>query len=467
MFGYAAGSVPATSAPSPTPANPTPAPTNAPKGITALATNNLAAALASPPPHPARNTRHPREFALDLKDIGYLNKIVGKARFRVVEDGTNNPVANATITVFDSTHTTDDKGEWYYEGFGGAATLTLLPPKGTQYIAIQKSLTLAETGKEQVILLTLQKGILISGTVSSNGQPLPNTRIVLDDLDFSGITTDASGHYNVYTSPGAHKVGARKSGYVGSDAEPGALTANKTIDFNLTGGNGRNYATLLGFSIELDQTTPAGPGQEKWSGNFVQLKPVDATVFSITGTTRIAFSNLLVSFDGSGNAQPANNVVKTDLTELPIKLFGYLPVKLTGTDVVTFTKAADGHGQLSGRINIAFDAIQGYRGWSISGSNATLTKAGSATAIDLILLSSNGEQPTDHSYSIATSRQHQRSALRLQYHAQYSNYQYRRCRVHRQDHHAQYKPHPAPNHSIDQTRHQSRPFGRRRPAANG
>ena len=408
MFGYAAGSAPAAAgipaagnAPPPTAATPTPAPANGPKGITALATNNLAAAFGIAAASPGSQYETPREFALDLKDVGYLNKIVGKARFRVVEDGTNNPVAGAVITVFDSTHTTDDKGEWYYEGFGGAATLTLLPPKGTPYIALQKSLTLVETGKEQVILLTLQKGILISGKVSSNGQPLPNTRIVLDDQDFSGITTDASGQYFVYTSPGAHKVGARKSGYVGSDAEPGALTANKTIDFILTGGNGRNYSTLLGFAIELDQTTSAGPGQEKWSGNFVQLKPVDATVFTITGTTRIPFSNLLVSFDGSGNAQPANNVVKTDLTELPIKLFGYLPVKLTGTDVVTFTKAADGHGQLSGHINIAFDAIQGYRGWSITGNNVTLTKTGSTTAMDLVLLSSTGEQPADHSYGIA------------------------------------------------------------------
>ena len=364
--------------------------------VTTAYNSGLALAFGIATSSPGSQYEVPREFALDLKDIGYLDKIVGKARFRVVEDGTNTAIAGARITVFDSTHTTDEKGEWYYEGFGGSATLTLIPPSGTPYIAVQKLLTLAETGKEEVIVLSLKKGILISGIVSSGGNPLPNARILLDDQDFSGITTDASGHYAVYTTPGPHSVGARKQGYVGSSTASAGISENKTINFDLTGSNGRNYSTLLGFAIELDETSPAGAGQEKWSGNFVRLTPVDKNVFTLPAETRIPFSNLVVSFDGSGDPLPANNIVKTDVTELSLKLFGYLPVKLTGGDVITFTRASDGKGQLSGTFSIAWGSIQGYRGWSIAGANATL-------AGNIVLFNSGGQQPTDQSFPLTIS----------------------------------------------------------------
>lgn len=369
-------------------------------GIAAtLSINPLAVAFGVSTSSPGSQYETPREFALDLKDIGYLNKIVGKARFRILEDGTNNPIAGVRINVFDSTHTTDDKGEWYYEGFGGNATLTLLPPAGTQYIAEQRLITLVETGQEQLITVALKKGIAISGTVSSGNKPLPNARILLDGNDFTGILTDALGHYTLFTTPGPHDVGARKQGYVGSDAKTGD---NKPVDFILIGGNTHNYFTLLGFDIELDAASPVGgPGttQEKWSGNFVHLSPIDKSVFTMAPDMRIPFTDLIVSFDTKGNPLPANNIVKTDLTELPLKLFGYLPVKLTGTDVVTFT-GENGAGQLNGKISVAFNSIQGYRGWSLNDNNVTLAKTGATAAGQITLLSSAGNQPADQSFSL-------------------------------------------------------------------
>ena len=125
--------------------------------------------------------------------------------------------------------------------------------------------------------------------------------------------------------------------------------SNKNFDFDLPGSNGRNYSTLLGFDIELDQATDAGGGQEKWTGNFVHLQAIDKNVFGIDNAIKVPFSNLLVSFDAQKDPVPANNIVKTDLTELPLKLFGYLPMKLTGDGVIAFTRATDGRGQLSGK----------------------------------------------------------------------------------------------------------------------
>ncbi|MEO5681563.1 MAG: carboxypeptidase-like regulatory domain-containing protein [Chitinophagaceae bacterium] len=366
--------------------------------IQATLNGSLALAFGIAAASPGSQYEIPRRFAIDLKDVGYLPKIVGKARFRITDE-TNTAIAGVRISLFDSTHTTDDKGEWYYEGFGGSATLTLVPPAGTAYIAEQKLVNLAESGKEELIIVILKKGILISGIVNGGGKPLPGARILLDEQDFGGITTDASGHYEFYTTPGPHKIGARKQGFVGSDKNPADLKPVNAINFDLTGSNGRNYATLLGFAIELDEAVAAGGGQEKWTGNFVGLQPVDQQVFSLPGQTRIPFSNLVVGFDAQGNPVPQNNMVKTDATELPMKLFGYLPVKLTTGDVISFTRAANGNGQLSGKINIAFNAIQGYRGWTMNENTPLLiSKAGAGAADRITVFSSAGPQVTDQNY---------------------------------------------------------------------
>lgn len=119
------------------------------------------------------------------------------------------------------------------------------------------------------------------------------------------------------------------------------------------------------------------------------------------GDMRIPFSNLIVSFDGQGNPMPAGNIVKTDLTELPFKLFGYLPVKMVGEDLIAFTRGSDGKGQLNGKIRIAFGAIQGYRGWSMNdNSNIALATAGSTTAGKITLFSSGGAQAGDENYAL-------------------------------------------------------------------
>lgn len=366
---------------------------------TSLYMGGLAFAFGVGPASSGSQYEVPRRMAVDMKDIGYLNKIVGKARFRIVDES-NNAMAGVSITLFDSTHKTDDKGEWYYEGFGGSATLTLIPPKGTSFIAEQKMVTLKETGVEELIVVTMKKGILISGIVNSGIKPLPDTRILLDDQDFALITTDATGHYSIFTTPAPHKVSARKSGYIGVDKNAPGTPVN-AFNFDLAGSNGRNYSTLLGFDIELDEATPESAGQEKWSGNFVKLKTVDNNIFMVSEDIRIPFSNLLVTFDAQKNPVPQNNIVKTDLTTLQIKLFGYLPVNISTGDVISFTRGSDGHGELNEKMSIAFDAVQGHRGWSMNDNNSLVLKmAGSATD-QVIVFNSGGGSDVSQGFDLA------------------------------------------------------------------
>jgi hypothetical protein len=343
---------------------------------------------------PSLQYEAPREFAVDLRDVGYLNKIVGKARFRVMDEDTRATIPGAAITLFDTTHATDGSGEWYYEGLGGNTVITIIPPAGSTYIPQQATFALAETGVEQVIPIYLKKGVAITGRVTGGGQALSSARVLLDDKDLGSVITASDGRYTLYVAAGEHTISARKQNYIGQDITRTIPSSGATIDFNLKGGNAKKYGTLLGFAIELSSAEPVGNNQEKWSGSFVNLQPADRKAFSTAADTRLPFSNLIVSFAADGTPMPRDNMVKTDVTELSLKLFGYLPVTLTGDkQVITVDKGVSfGDGVVGARLNAGFGIIQGYRGWGIGG-NVPLAPVDSPSSYRMIVFSSGQKQP--------------------------------------------------------------------------
>src|SRR5690606_35862740 len=100
----------------------------------------------------------PRKFAVDVKDIGYLKTLTGKIRFRLLSEQSGERVTGATIQLFDTANVSDGNGEWYYEGFGGATTVTVIPPAGTTFVAVKKLLNIPENGTEQIITISLKTG---------------------------------------------------------------------------------------------------------------------------------------------------------------------------------------------------------------------------------------------------------------------------------------------------------------------
>jgi hypothetical protein len=362
----------------------------------------------------------PRRFAVDVKDIGYLNKISGKVTFRLHETGSEAiRIAGASIHLFDTTNVTDANGEWYYEGFGGTTTVTVVPPASSPYVAIQKIFTLPETGVNTIVNIPIQRGVIVSGRVTSAGMALPDATILIDDNEILKFKTDENGYYQLVTTPGEHKISATKGNYVGKNETQIIASTGAVINFELQGNNGKNYSTLLGFAIELSAVNKLSNGQEKWSGAFVNLKSINANVFETARELRIPFNGVTVSFDANGNAIPAGNTVKTDFTNLSLKLFGFLPAKVQSADGITFTRAADGSGQLAGSIQADFKSLQGYRGWSINedvplyltDTNATTpgkvvvfsSSSNSEAASGYKLLSTSSSQATGNLYGFSVS----------------------------------------------------------------
>ncbi|HRP56737.1 carboxypeptidase-like regulatory domain-containing protein, partial [Agriterribacter sp.] len=285
------------------------------------------------------NTQYeiPRESAMDMKDIGYLEKITGKIQFTIKDKETGQPVADAAVSVFDSTHISDANGQWYYEGFGGSTLVTVKPSPSSEYAPERKLLTLAENGKVQDVTILLEKGVTISGIVKSGNTALVHARVFADDGELSSTTTDDAGNYTLVLKKGEHDLFARMQNYV-QDEQPGrSIPGDGTVfNFDLKGGNGKNYATLLGFDIELTNVVTSG-SEEIWSGNFINLQPADPSVFVFSGKSEIPFSDQRVRFDAAGNAQPVNNKVETDITRIPLKIFNFLPAGFVNGNVVTVT----------------------------------------------------------------------------------------------------------------------------------
>lgn len=332
--------------------------------------------------------------SLDLGDIGFLKRKVGKIRFKIVDEISNAVIANATIKLFDTTAVTDSKGEWYYEGFGGDAKVTITPPSNSAYVMVEQSLLINETGDEVARIIKLQKGINVTGSVASNGTAIAGATIKVEEKPYLVTTTNATGQYSFYVPKGSFQLKASKSGYV---SKTESITVNEQPllkDFELGSGGGRNIAKILGFDVELDKMTSEGNGY-RISGTFVNLVPTSDLKASTA--INLKFSNIKISFDAGGNAIPEGNKVVTDEISVPFKLMGFLPVTFKSANGITVEAEGTG-GKIAAELVANTAQISGSRGWGFPNTDMKLTPS-NATALVTAFVSSSSV-PSSTRYSI-------------------------------------------------------------------
>ncbi|MBL1409165.1 peptidase associated/transthyretin-like domain-containing protein [Sphingobacterium faecale] len=330
----------------------------------------------------------------DLGDIGPMLPRLGKVKFTVVYKQSGAPVADALISLFDSLQYTDIDGIWLYEGFGGRATVTVKGPQGSGLVPIQRSIQIDETGKVTDIRIELERGVKVYGIVRSGTFVLDNAYIAVEGRDYLNTKTDASGRYELYMPIGEYTMRASKSGYFAKrEARQLQQQQDLQLDFMLEDGGGRNISSLLGFEIELDKAESDGAG-ERWTGRFVNMKGV-APLFDKDIAIAIPFTDARVSFDRQGNAIPQNNVVLTDLNNITLKAFGFLPVVLKSNQQLKVTGNEQGKGTITGRVEIDISKIQGSRGYTLPSSQPillTLNDAVGTPQIDVFKANANSVQ---------------------------------------------------------------------------
>ena len=291
----------------------------------------------------------------DVGKVGYLEKGNVKINFIVSDATSRAAIANAIITIDNTIDTfTNNTGEVLYKGGGNSFSYTVKGPEGSDYVIQTGEVgnKLAD-GNTTVINVLLSHGIKVSGKITSNSTNLAGALIYLDGKDYISTLSKADGSYVVFLPAGEAKLQVTKEGYYGEDTTK-TFSANAVINFNLKDGGGKNISKLLGFDIELESYRDEGAGQ-KWTGSFVNLR--SNSVFSSTSGTKLKFSNISVTFDASGNAVVAGNEVKTDATELSMKLFGYIPLKIQGSPQIIVRKNLNGVGSIGGKMQLNLDQV--------------------------------------------------------------------------------------------------------------
>src|SRR5690606_74144 len=133
-------------------------------------------------------------------------------------------------------------------------------------------------------------------------------------------------------------------------------------------------------------------------------------------------SNGRVHFDNQGNAIPAGDEVKTDITHIPLKAFGYLPADFVNGSVITITDAGNHQGHLQGKVQVNFNAIRGYRGWTIPGETAILMAPANMASQDIILIQSeNAHSEVNVSWELVTETGNPIDALLYGFHLHLHN----------------------------------------------
>ena len=300
-----------------------------------------------------------------VQDIGNIKLEKGAAKVNfVVKDEDGKPVSGATIHIESMRDTVTDKsGEVVIKGNGNQFTYVVSGPESETFVSQSGTVSqMVPDGSTTLVNVVLKKGVMLSGKVLSGQRAIDDAEIYVEGSDFIKAQSKSDGSYSLVIPKGYSKVFATKSNYRGSVYEKN-FTASTTHDFVLEDGGGRNISKLLGFDIVLESYQKEGASAEIWSGAFVNLNA--NSIFSATGSARLNFSNIKVTFDPDGNAQVLNNEVKTDVTELPIKLLGYLPVRMKGAPVLTVKKNADGKGTINGKLQLDPGQISSLGGLNI------------------------------------------------------------------------------------------------------
>jgi TANFOR domain-containing protein len=332
---------------------------------------------------------------IDLGDCGNLVRRTGRVRFKILGPG-DLPVNNAIIALFDTSHVAQN-GEWFYEGFGGNAKVSVSPPGGSDLVAVEQTVTVVEDGTEVTQDIKLVKGTMVSGVVTAAGHNISGAVIEVEGQPYLNTLTAADGRYqislpptDINLPPGSISLKASKSGFISSAKNVIVGTSPLMVDFPLGDAGDKNISRLLGFPVALDHMTPDGVNAYRVSGTFSDLTPL-FSVLSSHDKIALKFSNVKVTFDASNNPIPEGNKVQTDETQLSLKLFNFLPLILKPEgETLVVTGTTGGKGEIKGKLQLDLNGVTNSRGYMLAKNFVPQLMPDNATSPEVPVFSSGG-----------------------------------------------------------------------------
>ncbi len=273
----------------------------------------------------------PKGVLVNTKKTNNIGNIVLKRFYvsvKVKNAVTNTVVANARVQASDDGKLilTNANGiAVLNDAKGNAPSVIVEGPAGSAYVAKQIQFDLKQNEDTAYIEVALKEGTLVTGKVLLNGSGVTNAQVFVEGANFLRTVSDNQGNYSLALEPGDFVVTAAKPGLIGDKKELNLSSGAIIHNFNLKDA-GFNAETLLGFKIELYESKAGANANEKIiSGAFVNIP--ENTFFKVPNSFKIPFHNLVVTVQAN-KPIPKNGEVKTDVSEIPLELFEYVPLKL-------------------------------------------------------------------------------------------------------------------------------------------
>ncbi len=248
---------------------------------------------------------------------------------KVTDKVSNTAIANATI------HTNDDEVKSFSTNTDGIAYISnasegqnsiyVYSPAGKNYIAKSIAFTINPIDDTTKVVLSLEKGNILSGIVSASGKSLENATVYIEGKDYIKTTTDASGKYSLSVPLGEYTFVAGKSGLL-ADKKTLNIAGDVTQNFELK-DPGFNASKLLGFDLVLTESKPTGvPNEFEISGALVNIPSNE--IFSLPATKKLEFFNVKVVKQGEF-VTPKDGYLNLAMPALSFTIWNYLKVKLS------------------------------------------------------------------------------------------------------------------------------------------
>jgi TANFOR domain-containing protein len=288
----------------------------------------------------------------------------------VKDAGNNQPIPNAKVSAEGSMSeaVTNSAGSTIVSDVqGGNGAIIVNGPEGSFY-ATKKSEVILDASQDTLsVEVSLKAGAKASGQVRLAGAPVADAVVAVEGMEHIFAKTNQQGQYILSGIPaGEYTLVASKEGMLaGENTKQFNPNETYSIDFTLT-DPGFNAASLLGFKLVLFRSKPGMSANEFIISGELKSLP-DNPIFKKTGNTELSlrFTDKTIIKEGN-TIYPKGGELITDVSEIKLKAFEYLIVKLRNAGGLRVRPASAGsrtHGEIAGEADIdwgaTFSAISG------------------------------------------------------------------------------------------------------------
>ncbi len=269
--------------------------------------------------------------------------------------------------------------------------LVVYGPSGSDYLPKANNIVIDAAMDTTYMEVYLQKGISVSGKVSlQNGTAVKDALVYIDGAEYIKTKSDNSGNYKFAAPAGPNQFMAVKSGLVGDKQNQTLATGTPaTINFTLKDA-GFDASKLLGFEIQLTESTPLPNNEFEISGQFVNIP--SNSVFKSSPGMVLPFTKQKIKKVGS-SIIPSSGEIVTDVTGVDLALWSYLKLNLNNSGGLRVKPLGgdNNKGKIDGNMRLKLSAsFPSISGFSFPSTDLSI-KSGNTTS--LTAFTSDGSSP--------------------------------------------------------------------------